>query len=61
MLDVVSFMFKNTVERRSRWAGHVEHKGDKTIACTIKVKVNFAPEQATKARRGCTGVTLLFI
>jgi len=69
MLDIVSFMLKNTVKRRrSRWAGHVEHKGYKTIACRIKVKVKvkikvkvkvkvkikikFALEQATKAQRG---------
>jgi len=53
MLDVVSLMLKNMVKRRrSRWAGHVEHKGDKTIACRIKVKVNFALDQATKAQRG---------
>jgi len=33
ILDVVSFMLKYTVKLRSRWAGHVEHKGDKTVAC----------------------------
>jgi hypothetical protein len=45
MLDVVSFMLNNTVKRRrSRWAGHVEHKGDKTVACRIKAKVKFTLE-----------------
>jgi hypothetical protein len=36
MLDVVGFMLKNTArQKRIRWAGHVEHKGGKRIACRV--------------------------